>query len=404
MSFALDRRSHHDDDLETLTPAVFFGDRVPTLAAINGHLVTDALDQLAGRPLAIEVGDTTWSITHDGASSVHAVPHEVDGALVVTLTPDEFSAWCQNQRSLNSFLVARTLQFRGGELVDVSMWDSLLMSLLYGWPTVGSVEFHDHDGGVLDLHRCFTPDDDPAEIAHFLREAGFLHLRGWMDTELVPQISADMDRVRPTCVEGDGSSWWAGLADGTRVCVRMQDFVAHSPATATLLHSDLWDQLRRTLGADDHLVQPPVEGHCIEALVKPVGVVSGPSDVNFHRDCHLGRHAYDCSGTVVGISLSPSDEANGQLRVVPGSHRIAMPVEFAKHRPYLAPLALATEPGDFTVHLSCTLHEATPPRTQERRVMYTGFHLATRGVRRMAPGTDLSNLREQVTNILRDNA
>ena len=400
MPIALDRRTRTDDDLEQLTPDEFFSSRFPPLADANGHLVAAAIEQLHARPLSIEVDDTTWSIVAD-RGAVRTLPGPVDGALVVTLTDREFSDWCQNQRSFNAFLTARTLRSRGGDLRDISIWDSLLLSLLYGWPTVGNVEFEDAHGHPLDLQRCFTPDDDPREIAHFLREAGFLHLRGWVDPALMPRISADMDRVRPDCVEGDGRSWWAQLRDGCRVCVRLQEFVEHSPATAAMLTSDTWNLLRSTVAAGEPLVQAPVEGRCIEALFKPVGVVSGPSDLSFHRDCHLGRHAYTCSSTVIGVSVTASHPGNGQLRVIPGSHRIAIPVEIARHEPFLKVHALSTEPGDLTVHLSCTLHEATAPQTAERRVMYTSFTLADRAGRRAARNDDLAVLREQVTNIHR---
>ena len=399
----LDRRTHSDEDLEDLTPDRFFRDRFPGLAEANGHAVAEAIDRLGTRFLSVETDDGAWSIVGAGRT-VLAVPGVVDDALVVTLTPKEFSDWCQNQRSLNSFAVARTLRSRGGDARDVSIWDSLVLSLLYGWPTVGDVDFVDRHGVALDLDRRFTPDDDPADVAHFLREAGFLHLRGWVDPQLMPQISADIDRLRPEYVEGDGKSWWAQLADGRRVCVRQQEFVDRSPATVAMLTSDRWDLLRRTVAAGEPLVQPPVAGRCIEALIKPVGVVSGPSDLSFHRDCHLGRHAYNCASTVIGVSLTASHTDNGQLRVIPGSHRIAMPVEIAKTEPFLAPHPLNTEPGDLTMHLSCTLHESTAPRTAERRVMYTEFNLAPRSAVRAASVEELSALREKVTDLLRERA
>ena len=403
MPIALDRRTHHDDDIEQLTPGEFFTDRFPAFAAANGHLLAAAVDQLGTRPLSLEVDDITWTMVVDGGT-VRAVRGPVDDALVVTMTAAEFSDWCQNQRTLASYGVARTLRSRGGNERDISIWDSLMLSLLYAWPTVGEVDFVDRHGAPLDLDRCFTPDDDPADVAHFVREAGFLHLRGWAEPELMPQISADMDRLLPDYVEGDGKSWWAELRDGRRVCVRLQEFVEHSPATVAMLTSDRWDLLRRTVAAGDQLVQSPVEGRCIEALIKPVGVVAGPSDLSFHRDCHLGRHAYSCSGTVIGVSLTASHPGNGQLRIIPGSHRIAIPVEVAKTEPFLAVHALATEPGDLTMHLSCTLHEATAPISEERRVMYTGFGLADRAGGRPPVNRQLAELREQVTNILRDPA
>lgn len=403
MPIALDRRTHNDDDIEQLRPAEFFTARFPTLAESNGQLLAEAIDQLGTHPLSIEVDDSVWTIVADGGT-VRTVSGSVEDALVVTLTAAEFSDWCQNQRTFASYLVARTLRSRGGDERDISIWDSLMLSLLYGWPTVGEVDFVDRYGAPLDLGRFFTPDDDRADIAHFVREAGFLHLRGWVDPALMPLISADMDRLRPDYVEGDGKSWWAQLRDGRRVCVRLQEFVEQSPATIAMLTSDRWDLLRRTVAAADSLVQSPVEGRCIEALIKPVGVVAGPSDLSFHRDCHLGRHAYNCSSAVIGVSLTASHPGNGQLRVIPGSHRIAIPVEVAKTEPFLAVHALTTEPGDLTMHLSCTLHEATAPIAEERRVMYTGFGLADRDGRRPPANRQIAELREQVTNILRDPA
>ena len=64
-----------------------------------------------------------------------------------------------------------------------------MLSLLYAWPTVGEVDFVDRHGAPLDLDRCFTPDDDPADVAHFVREAGFLHFRGWAEPELMRRRS-----------------------------------------------------------------------------------------------------------------------------------------------------------------------------------------------------------------------
>jgi len=180
----------------------------------------------------------------------------------------------------------------------------------------------------------------------------------------------------------------------------MQAFVEHSPTTAKILSSEPWERMRRILGGRNALLRKPVEDRIIEALFKPVGVVSGPSDVTFHRDCHLGRHAYVCARMTIGVALTPSGPKNGGLRVVAGSHRLAMPVAVAKTRPYLPVVAIPTEPGDLTVHLSCTLHEATPPVLAERRVMYTEIPLAP-----LDGGgpidTSVGELREQVNDIHR---
>jgi Phytanoyl-CoA dioxygenase (PhyH) len=397
----LDRRIMTDDDIREVSASEFFNDRFPAMAAANGSLVAAAMRQLDARPLSIETPGETWTITQTG-DRIRALASHVDDALVITMDALEFSDWCQNLRSINFFNVARTLRSRGGNERDASIWDSLTLTLLYGWPTVGKVDFLDRRGAPLELERCFTPTDDPADVAHFLREAGFLHLRGWADPALMPQISADMDRTLPLYVEGDGKSWWAQTQEGDRVCVRLQEFVEHSPATVAMLTSEKWDLLRRTIGDDTTLVQPPIEGRCVEALIKPIGIVSGPSDLPFHRDCHLGKHAFNCCGVTVGVALTGSDASNGQLRVIPGSHRIAMPVAIAMSAPYLPPQALTTQPGDLTIHLSCTLHEATAPRNAERRVMYTNFNLPPLPTSsdRPASGEDaLSELRERVSDL-----
>jgi hypothetical protein len=401
MPFALDRRTRRDADRRPITPAAFFAEDFPKLAAAHGRLTASGMAALGAPPLTVEVEGTAWTILRAGAT-VEVRQGPLDGALAVTLSADQFSDWAQNQMTFNGFLVARALPFRGAGLAEVSAWDSLWITLLEGWPvTADDLTFVDRQGATLDLSAAFTPDDDPADIAHFLREAGYLHLRGWLDPADMAVICAEMDRALPSYAEGDSKSWWATLADGSRHCVRMQAFVEHSPATARILSGEVWVRLRRILGQSDKLARVPVEGRIIEALCKPVGVVAGPSDVSFHRDCHLGRHAYVCARMTIGIPLTPTGEANGLLQVAAGSHRVAMPVEMAKTRPYLPIVGLAAEPGDITVHLSCTLHASMPPVFAERRVMYTEIPLASLEDGEATTDTSVGELRERVNDILR---
>ena len=403
MPITLDRRTRSDADITHVTPDQFFADHFPALAARHGNLVVAGMKHLAARPLAIVVSDRAWTFTPTD-DTITVVDGIAENALVVTLTDAHFSEWVQQQRTFNALVVGREMRSRNGNERDISVWDSLWMTMLEGWPVVDDdICFVDRHGLPLELERIFTPADDPADVAHFVREAGFLHLRGWVDPELMATVSADINRAVPTYVRGDGKSWWATVADGTLRCVRLQDFLEHSPTTEAILRSDAWDLLRRTVGGDDALVQAPVEGRCIEALIKPIGVVSGPSDVSFHRDCHFGRHAYDCSRATVGIAVTATSEQNGMLRVVAGSHRFAMPVEVAKTAPYLPVVGIPTEPGDLTLHLSCTLHESTPPKIAERKVMYGGeFKLAPRSSANAPSVAALSDLRERVFEILLD--
>ncbi|MCK9930221.1 phytanoyl-CoA dioxygenase family protein [Frankia sp. Mgl5] len=412
MPIALDRRTRRDADLRHVSIEDFLAREFPGLVARHGPLVAQGITFLQAPPLSIEIGTSSWSFSSDG-TTLTASRGTIGGALVVTLSEAEFSDWAQNQRSFNAMLTARELRYRDGSEVDVSGWDSLWLTLLEGWPVVDdTIEFVDRHGAALDLGHVLTPADDPADVSHFLREAGYLHLRGWLDPADMAAITADIDRALPDYREGDGRSWWATVEDGSRRCVRLQEFITRSPATSAILRGERWEHLRGVLAGDDLLQRRPSDGRGLEALIKPVDVTVGASDVSFHRDCHFGRHAYSCSNLVTGIAVTGSGETNGQLRVIAGSHRVLMPVEIAKSRPYLPVVAVPTEPGDVTVHLTCTLHESTPPVVEERRVLYTGFSLLPRAADADAEavgggttgGHALAALRERISQILLDEA
>ena len=61
-----------------------------------------------------------------------------------------------------------------------------------------------------------------------------------------------------------------------------------------------------------------------------------------------------------------------------GSHRANLPPVGLAPDADLPVVALPTKAGDVTVHCSCTLHQARPPRSKERKVVYTGFGLPPR--------------------------
>ena len=192
----------------------------------------------------------------------------------------------------------------------------------------------------------------------------------------------------------DGDSWWARTADGEDHCVRMLSFQQHSESTRALLASDRYQRIGR-LTEDDYRMRE--RGNQIEALVKPIGVVEGISDVPWHKDCSLGMHSYRCCGLTVGISVTGADARSGQLRVVAGSHRALVQPAFVRSESDLPVIDLPTATGDVTVHCSCTLHMSQPPVERERRVAYTGFGLAE--VARTSAGraralADIGNVRE----------
>ena len=147
-----------------------------------------------------------------------------------------------------------------------------------------------------------------------------------------------------------------------------------SPAGKSAAESDVFKRICGLTG--DAFAFPP---SCIEALIKPAGVRTGPSEIRWHKDCWQGRHSLFCNGITIGILCAPSNEQTGGFRIMAGSHR----TNFAAIDRDIADVdlpvrALYGEPGDLTVHLSCAMHETTPPLRGERRVMYAGFSLVDR--------------------------
>src|SRR5436190_1184892 len=119
---------------------------------------------------------------------------------VVDMAPDRFFEYY-----LPGYLA------RHGQLAaagfDTLRVQPLAIAVLEGWPVVDpTLRFVDRNGAALDLERCFTPEDDPSDAAHFLREAGYLHLRGWLDAGDMAAVADDIDRALPHYRDGDDRS------------------------------------------------------------------------------------------------------------------------------------------------------------------------------------------------------
>ncbi len=132
----------------------------------------------------------------------------------------------------------------------------------------------------------------------------------------------------------------------------------------------------------------------MEALIKPIGVVAGISDVPWHKDCSLGSHSYRCCSMTVGISVTGADARSGQLGVVAGSHRALIQPAFVRRNLDLPQVELPTATGDVTIHLSCTLHMSHPPVDRERRVLYTDFSLPSPDGARSPGEAELARIRK----------
>ena len=380
---SIDVRSRTAADVRSVDAADFFATELPALLAERTPLASPGARELDLRPFAFDIDGGAWTVAFDG-DRFTVVAGRDDAATIVRLDAEGFDDLVNDLRTPVAFFTGGDLDLPRGRLEDFLDWWVVLRSLLDGRRvhTAGAVTFVERGGRRLDLGRAFRIDDDPADIGHFLGEAGFAHLTGVFDEDEMRAVSDEMDAAMPSYSPNDGRSWWAVTRRGEQRLVRMQYFHEMSPTTRTL---SVDDRLQRLAGLTDdghRLDKPGGNKNIVEALVKPIGVVEGISDVPWHKDCSLGSHSYRCCSMTVGISVTGADAESGQLRVVAGSHRALIQPAFVRHGLDLPQIDLPTRTGDVTVHLSCTLHMSQPPLSRERRVLYTDFSLPP------APGGD----------------
>jgi hypothetical protein len=372
---SVDVRTRIDGDDGPADPAGFFGERLPAALARHADLLAPACVSLSPPPLEVEVAEGSWTLRADGGRvAVAAGAAGADAGVRVRLTPEQVADLEHDQATPMGWFSSGQLEMEGRLERLLDWWLLVRGGLDAVAPhTEGIPPMAGPDGGPLELGRSFAWDDDDADMARFLEQAGFLHVAGVFSEQEMAAVSADMDRAAPSYAPGDGRSWWARTADGTDRLVRMQGFDAASDTVAAILADDRLSRLGALTG-DGHR-SGAMDANAIEALVKPIGVVEGISDVPWHKDCSLGRHSYECCSLTIGISVTGAGATSGQLRVVAGSHRVLVwPALLRRDNP-LPVVDLPTGTGDVTVHLSCTLHMAQPPVERERRVLYTGLRL-----------------------------
>ena len=343
-----------------------------TLEELVDEVLPSAHHELAERghrhlglpPVSLVVDDRTW--TFDPGIGGEPVR--------VTVDADALPLLLNGQASTTGLMVRGGARCEPGNFGTVGAWDVVLRALLDGIPVhePGAVDLRE-----LDLRRAFSPDDGDDELAAHLAAVGFAHLRGWVDPGLLERVDAEAHEAAAAAAPGQPDRWWATTASGDDVCVRVQRLLDVSPAMAELMAGDVYRRIG-SLFDDDHARDPERAGSC-EALLKPVDVVRGLSEFPWHRDCTQGGCAYNCSDYSAGLPLHPTGGERGHLSVMAGSHRASTPAPgmIRGWRSDLPVVALATEPGDLTIHLSCTLHMTEPPRTAPRTVVYTTWVLPT---------------------------
>jgi hypothetical protein len=341
-------------------------------AGVNEQLWWD----VAGvAPIAVMLDDGSAYSYVAGPERVMIVPGVVEDAAVVLQMPLE--AWrdyVYEFRTRFGLLYSHAVEFLRGDFDRWDEWEPAIRCMYSGRQIYNpaALDLRDLDGSPLDLARSFDLGDDPLRLAHFLRTTGFLVVRRAF-SERLQEISAEVDRLAAEAREGELWSWWASEQSGRRFPYRLLYMAQRSRLIASLDDDPVVRFLIGLSGADVVPVPDRVEGHL--AVLKPFGkgaVVSGFASLPWHKDCGLGGCPITCPGVQVGIQLDAANAASSQLWMLAGSAgKVCHDRPNAQQLEQLPVVALQTEAGDASVHLTCGLHAGPDPTgPNPRRTLY----------------------------------
>ena len=303
-----------------------------------------------------------------------------DAATVVELAPDAFADLVSEAWSVFGLLYADRVTTPKGSFADFARWEAPLQALWFGRPIYGAdtvAALVDGDDNPLDLLRSFSLRDveGAKDAAGFLSATGFVVFEQVFDAPEIDALNAVVAEARAKAAPGDGRSWWATRSNGQEVCCRLTYMAKRSPAVARLAEDDRLAAIAAL--ASDELLPCLDRLDGVSVVIKNPDVVTGLSDLPWHRDCGMGGHRILCPGLNVGVQLDHADAANGQLLYLAGSHHHAAQQLAASDLDGLPVVAVETEPGDVTVHFGHTLHAAPPPTsaTAGRKALYVGYHV-----------------------------
>jgi ectoine hydroxylase-related dioxygenase (phytanoyl-CoA dioxygenase family) len=350
----------------------FHEEELPARLERRGAVFSEA-DARVVRPLGIELDDGR-AYTYVPEGDTFSVRPGVEAAhTIVELSPDAWCAFTWELKTCFALLYADQLTVRRGSSGQMARWEPPLR-VAFSDQTLFDIDCPERDAGhPVDLTQSFTLDDPVADIRDFLHQVGFVHLRGVLDGTEIASLSADVavavDRARPD----DRKSWWTTV-DGREVCNRVNYLNDESTAIAALGADPRFLAIAALGGDDLRDAQDRLDGNGV--VVKVPGSSGGLADLPWHRDCGMGGHPVKCPMLNVGIQLDAATPDNGQLQMIPGSHRGTSRLPNAREAENHPVVALTTEPGDVTVHFGHTLHAAPPPRDPQafgRRALYLSF-------------------------------
>lgn len=354
----------------------FHREELPRLLAEGrGALAAPGAARLGGLAFRLPDG-AAWSYL-PRAGGVDVVAGDARADTVVELEPELWANLVGELDTAPGLLYGGRARCVRGSAMRWLAWEPALRAMFSGRPLYdpeapGLVA---RDGAPLDPARVFAPGGERAELAHFLRSAGYLFVRGVFAADEVAALRAEAEALAAEAQPGDGLSWWGKDDTGRELLTRVTRGGA-KPGLRALPH----DPRLRALAdlADERLETRAREGdEGVTVIWKRPRMREGLGDLPWHRDCGMGGHAALCPILIVSLYLTPATPETGELRMLPGSwNRGCGPID-ARHPRAPRGVSFAAAPGDVSLHYGDTMHAAPPPTRDDLDVYrisaVTGF-------------------------------
>jgi hypothetical protein len=307
------------------------------LAAGNGAIAAkDALERLGSLAFRLPEGD---AFTYVGrADGVDVVEGDEAAKTVIEISRQDWENVVHELESAPGLLYGGKVKCLRGNAMRFVRWEPGLRAMFQGRPIFDpqDVDLRDRNGRPLDPRQSFRPGDDEAEMAHFLKTAGYLLVRSVFSNDEVEAFRAQAVRLKAMAVEGDKKSWWGRNAGGEEVLCR----VTHAGRLPELQGLPRDPRLRQLASLSD-----------VELMVR----------ARWHRDCGMGGHAAMCPVLIFSIYLQPSRPETGELKMLPGSHEASYGFADPSDPDAPAGVSVAADPGDVSLHYGDIMHAAPPP-------------------------------------------
>lgn len=309
----------------------------------------------------------TYVSTEDG---IELLPGDEDAQVVVSLSRESWEGMVHDLESPGSLLYHGDLEAVRGDMMDFVRWEAPLRTLYTGRPIYDpeNLDLRDRRGAPLDVSHGFSLDDDPEDMAHFLREAGYLLVKGAFSPEEVESFRHGAAELSDAAVPGDQKSWWGESKSGKQVLYRVLQ-AGRRPEFASLPDDP---RLLKLIGLCDDKMESRGEESQVEGvsvLWKHGGMEDGLADLPWHRDCGLGGHAAMCPTVVASIFLHENTPEAGALRFLPGSWQAMYQGSNSNATNSDEGVIIPAEAGDVTLHQGDSFHAAPPPVSKDGRLL-----------------------------------